>query len=212
MAEGHEREATPNPSGEHRSPSRNALPLDRFDKLPRNGRVGVHRVVGRPRRFWIYLVSALLGVALLTAAGVIVIQVTGTDFNSLTEEAPKPTKAPPAVTPVLDPTASIVVFNGTPMDNFEAIVDSVITQNGWGQILFSSPAASSDVQISAVFYSDPADEPAALALAKELGGVSIFQTSDYDEYGARLIVLLGADYAGPGSDQLVIETPEAPAE
>ena len=166
MAEGHETEAAPRASNERRAASRNTLPVDRFDKLPKGGRVGVHRVVGRPRRFWIYLVSALLGIALLTAAGVIVIQVTGADIKSLTEEAPKPTKAPPAVMPELDPTAPIVVFNGTPMDNFEAVVDSVITQNGWGQILFSSPAASSDVQISAVFYSDPADEPAALALAK----------------------------------------------
>ena len=46
-------------------------------------------------------------------------------------------------------------------------------------------------------------------LAKELGGVSTFQGSDYDEYGARLIVLLGADYAGPGSDQLVVPEPAA---
>ena len=86
----------------------------------------------------------------------------------------------------------------------------MITQNGWGQILFSAPAASSDVQISAVFFSKPEDEPAALALAKELGGVSTFQSSDYDEYGAKLIVLLGSDYAGPGSDQLVL--PEAAAQ
>ena len=212
MAEGHETEAAPSATGERHLPTRNTLPLDRFDKLPKSRRVGVHRVVGRPRRFWIYLVSALLGIALLTAAGVIVLQVTGTNFSSLTEELPKPTKAPPAVTPELDPTAQIVVFNGTPMPNFEAVVDSVITQNGWGQILFSSPAASSDVQISAVFYSDPADESAALALAKELGGVSTFQTSDYDEYGARLVVLLGVDYAGPGSEQLVMPVPEEPAE
>lgn len=208
MAEGHEREATRSASGEYRSRTGKALPLDRFDKLPKSGRVGVHRVVGRPRRFWIYLVSALLGIALLTAAGVIVIHFTGADLKSLTDETLKPMnplKPSPGITPELDPTASIVVFNGTPIENFEAVVDSEITKNGWGQILFSSPAASSDVQISAVFYSDPADEAAALALAKELGGVSTFQTSDYEEYGARLIVLLGADYAGPGSNELLIE-------
>lgn len=219
MAEGHEREATPGATGEHRPPTRNALPLDRFDKLPKSGRVGVHRVVGRPRRFWIYLVSALLGVALLTAVGVIAIQVTGANLTGLAEEAPKPKKAAPTITPELDPTAPVVVFNGTPMASFETVVDGLITQNGWGQMLFSGPAASNDVQISAVFYSDPADEAAALALANELGGVSIFQTNEYDEYGARLLVLLGADYAGPGSDQLVIAPAdsevapeEAPAE
>ena len=91
----------------------------------------------------------------------------------------------------------------------EACPNGAITQNGWGQILFSAPAASSDVKISAVFYSTPEDEAAALGLAKELGGVSTFQSSDYDEYGARLIVLLGVDYAGPGSDQLVVPEPAA---
>lgn len=219
VAEGHETKAAPSDRGVDKSSaatnstaSGSALPSDRFDNLPKSRRVGVHRVIGRPHRFWIYFVSALLGFALLTTVGVIVIQVTGADLKSLTESVPKLPKVAPAVAPVLDPEATVVVFNGTPMANFEAVVDGAITKNGWGQILFSSPANSNDVQISAVFYSDPADEAAALALAKELGGVSIFQTSDYDEYGARLIVLLGVDYAGPGSDQLVFDSPEAPAE
>ncbi len=211
MAEGQQSEAAPGASGQRGDRSHQALSPDRFDRLPKNRRVGAHRVVGRPHRFWIYLVSALLGIALLTGAGVIVLQVTGADITRLAEEAPEPTKAPPKVTAELDPTASVVVFNGTPTDNFEAVVDGIITQNGWGQILFSAPASSSDVGISAVFYSAAEDEPAALALAKELGGVSVFQTSNYDEYGARLVVLLGTDYGGPGSDQLVIAE-AAPAE
>lgn len=212
MAERRETEATPAVTRSRRTSTHTAPAVDRFEKPRKSERVGAHRVVGRPRRFWIYLVSALVGVALLTGAGILAIQITGTNLQNLTEETPAPTKAPPSVQPKLDPAASVVVFNGTPMVNFESIVDQLITENGWGQILFSSPAATTDVQISAVFYSDPADEPAALGLAKELGGVSTFQTNDYDEYGARLVVLLGADYGGPGSDQLVYETPETPAE
>lgn len=206
MAEGHETRAELRASRAKASPQRTTLSPDRFDELEKSGRVGAHRVVGKPRRFWIYLVSALLGVAVLTAVGVVVIQMTGASLSSLqSDEKPAETEKPQTVQAVLDPTAPVVVLNGTTMDGFSSIVDGIITENAWGQILFSGPAASSDVQISAVFYSAEEDQPAALALAKELGGVSVFQSSDYDEYGARLVVLLGSDYAGPGSDQLVLE-------
>ncbi len=212
MAEGHETRAAARRARAMAQPQRTALPSDRFDDAAKSGRVGAHRVIGKPRRFWIYLVSALVATALLTGAGVIALQVTGANLQSMggSDTQTEPTKKPVTVKPALDPTAPVVVLNGTGMDGFESIVDGAITQNGWGQILFSAPAASSDVQISAVFYSAPEDEAAALGLAKELGGVSTFQSSDYDEYGARLIVLLGADYAGPGSDQLVV--PESAAQ
>ena len=213
MTDGHEIRAAARQARAKAQPQRTSLPSDRFDGTVKSDRVGAHRVIGKPRRFWIYLVSALVGVALLTGAGVLTLQVTGANLQSMTGgsgSTAEPTKKPETVKAELDPTAPVVVLNGTGMDGFESIVDGAITQNGWGQILFSAPAASSDVQISAVFYSAPEDEAAALGLAKELGGVSTFQSSDYDEYGARLIVLLGADYAGPGSDQLVV--PESAAE
>ena len=137
MAEGHETRAAARRARAMAQPQRTSPPSDRFDDVARSGRVGAHRVIGKPRRFWIYLVSALVATALLTGAGVIALQVTGANL-----------------------------------------------QNMGG--------------------SDTPTEP-----AKELGGVSTFQSSDYDEYGARLIVLLGADYAGPGSDQLVVPEPAA---
>lgn len=181
---------------------------DRFDDLPKSGRVGAHRIVGSPRRFWIYLVSAVVGVALLTAAGIIAIQVSGASSNSGTEQTDTQS-AEPKVKPELDPEAPVVVLNGTSMPGFGAIVDGIITDNGWGKILFSGEAAANDVAISAVFYSSVADESAALALANELGGVSIFQSYDYTQYGAKLVVLLGADYGGPGSEQFVPVEAEA---
>ena len=49
---------------------RTTLPEDRFDRLPRRPRVGVHRLVARPRRFWQYLVASLLAIAVLTGAGI----------------------------------------------------------------------------------------------------------------------------------------------
>lgn len=183
---------------------RNTLPADRFDSLEKSSRVGAHRVIGRPRRIWLFLVCAVIGFLLLTIGGVLYLQLSGQSVADLrgdtTTTAPT---APAKVKAELDPEAQVVVLNGTPMENFEAVVDNEITQNNWGQILFSGPASVSDVEISAVFYADPADEAAALGLAKELGGVSTFLNSDYAEYGARLIVLLGTNYSGPGSDQLV---------
>ncbi len=190
---------------------RTGLPLDRFDLVQASGRVGAHRIVGEPRRFWAYLVSALLGIVVLTGIGIVVVQTTGSNVVNFTSEG-KPGGANVSQTePELDPEASVVVLNGTTMPEFGAIVDGIITQNSWGQILFSGPAAANDVATSAVFYSDPADEAAALGLAQQLGGVSAYPSEAYTEYEARLVVLLGADYAGPGSEQFV-EGAAAPVE
>ncbi|NLA66102.1 MAG: hypothetical protein GX862_09335 [Leucobacter sp.] len=202
-------------SAETQPDTRTVSAVDRFDSVVRSGRVGAHRIVGRPRRFLAYLLSALIGVALLTGVGILVVQTTGADVSSwLDEEEEIEAPAPePTVEAVLDPTAEVVVLNGTAMPGFAAIVDSIITQNQLGQILFSGDAAATDVEISAVFYGSVADEAAALGLAKELGGVSTYQSYEYlQEYGARLVVLIGADYGGPGSDQLVIPEPSGEAE
>lgn len=186
---------------------------DRFDSVERTGRVGAHRIVAKPRRFWIYLLSALVGIAFLTGAGIVAVQVTGANVSTLWAEEEPPPPPEPTVTPVIDPAAEVVVLNGTRMPGFGAIVDNIISENEWGTILFSTDAAANDVEISAVFYSALADEAAALGLANELGGVSIYQSDDYSQqYGARLVVLLGADYAGPGSDQLVIVEPDPGSE
>lgn len=177
--------------------SSGSLPQDRFDRLPRSGRTGAHRLVARPHRFWQYLVAALVGVAVLTAAGVFALQNAGGSLPSFfdsTEEAPEV----PQVKPELDPEATIAVLNGTETAGLEASVGQVITDNGWGQIGFTEVAATNDVSISAVFYVSPDDEAAAKGLAKELGGVSTYQSDEYGQYGVRLIVLLGSDYAGPG--------------
>lgn len=181
------------------------LPRDRFDELPKRSRVGAHRIVGKPKRFMIYLISALVGIAVLTAAGVVGVMVTGANMTKLFEQAAGQSREPeqPKVKAQLDPEASVVVLNGTTMEGFGLIVDELVTQNQWGSILFTGEASTSDVARSAVFYSDPADEAAALGLAKQLGGMSVYQSENYGEYGARLIVLLGADYAGPGKDRFV---------
>ncbi len=175
---------------------------DRFEHVKHGGRVGVHRLSAKPRAAWQYLVAALVGIVVLTGAGILVVNLSGSSVTNWAEQqGAQAEPAAPKVKAAIDPTAQVVVLNGTPKPDLGAVVDGIITSNGWGQILFSDKAATNDVQISAVFYSDPADEAAALGLAKELGGVGTFQNSDYDEYGARLTVLLGADYAGPGAGE-----------
>lgn len=196
---------------ERLSPKKAVL-RDRFDGVTRSGRVGAHRIVGRPRRFWAYLLCAVLGTALLTGAGIFAVQFSGTNVTNWWAEEDQP-PPPPAIKPEINPEAEVVVLNGTSMPGFGAVVDGIITENQWGTILFSTEAAASDVEISAVFYASVADEAAALGLANELGGVSIYQSYEYSqEYGARLVVLIGSDYAGPGSDLLVLADPDPAVE
>lgn len=188
---------------------------DRFDRLPKNPRVGAHRISGRVRRFWRYFLVALIAIALLVTAGIIGVNSigSGTGSNGASGSNGETAAPQPAQTqPELDPTATVVVLNGTTTPNLAAGVDEVITRNGWGQIMFSDNAVSSDVEISAVFYASEADEAAALGLAAELGGVSIYESQNYTEYGARLVVLLGADYAGPGAEEAAAITARADAE
>lgn len=185
---------------------------DSFDEVKKSRRVGVHRIIGKPRRFWAFFVSALLGIAVLTGAGIFVITYTGTDITQWGVEEEEPPPPPPPVQPQLDPEAEVVVLNGTGMPGFGAIVDVLITKNGWGKLLFSGDAADNNVKNSAVFYSSVTDEATALGLAEELGGIPVYQTYNYAVYGSRLVVVIGQDYQGPGSDQLVLPEPEPAAE
>lgn len=190
--------------------ARQDYPEDRFDRVSRSGRVGAHRITPRPRYVWQYLIAGLLGFALLTTVGIAIVSGIG-NAGKFTGDRPastsSSTKAPEAI---LDPAATVAVLNGTPTPNLAAAVDQIITEQQWGTILFSGSAAASDVQISAVFYSDEADASAAAGLAAKLGGISTYPADSYQEYGARLIVLLGADYAGPGLAEVQSPAPEEP--
>lgn len=181
--------------------ARREHPQDRFDRVHRSGRVGAHRITARPRYVWQYLIAGLLGFALLTTAGIITVHSIG-GAGQLPANRPSTggssTQAPLGE---LDPEATVAVLNGTETPNLAAAVDQIITQEQWGQIRFSGSAAASDVTISAVFYTDPADEAAAEGLAAKLGGLSSYITEDYANYEVRLVVLLGSDYKGPGLEE-----------
>lgn len=177
-------------------------PADRFDRIERTGRVGAHRVTPRPRYVWQYLIAALLGFALLTAIGIVAVQ-SGGGAGKLSQLAkPKSSSsAKRAPAAELNPDTTVAILNGTEVQNLAATLEGIITEEKWGQILFSGSAATSDVQISAVFYRDEADAEAAAALAAKLGGISTYTTKEYLEYDVQLIVLLGSDYRGPGLEE-----------
>ncbi|WP_239684088.1 LytR C-terminal domain-containing protein [Leucobacter musarum] len=182
--------------------ARQTYPEDRFDRLKRTGRVGAHRVTARPRYIWQYLIAGLLGFAVLTTLGILAVQgIGGTGKLSLGPSSGSSGSSSAQVTAELDPTATVAILNGTPTQYLAAALDTIVTEQQWGSIEFSGSAATADVAISAVFYSDPADAPAAAGLAEKLGGVSTYTSSDYEKYGVRLVVLLGADYKGPGIDE-----------
>lgn len=185
-------------------------PTDRFDAVPRSDRVGAHRLTGRVRRFWRYALVAVIATAVLVTAGIFWVNSIGGSSGLSTEQRTAPQAE--QTKPVLDPEATVAVLNGTEVPNLAAGVDEVITRNSWGQIIFSGEAAAKDVEISAVFYADPADEAAAMALAAELGGVSTYESQSYLEYGVRLVVLLGSDYAGPGEEEAAAITARADGE
>jgi len=176
------------------------LPKDRFDSPPRDLRVGAHRASMKPRRFWRFFIGALIGVVLLTGAGIVYVRIADASITGIFESGVKETPTAARVTPKIDPKVTVAVLNGTATVGLQDTVAQAITDGKWGKVALAGVAAADDVKISAVFYAAKADEPAALALAKELGGVSTYKSADYKKnYDVQLGVLLGSDYAGPGS-------------
>lgn len=194
--------ARPTEDGTKSSAARQSYPEDRFDRVRHVDRIGAHRVTARPRYIWQYLIAGLLGFALLTTAGILAVQSIGASGNlPLTPSAGSSGSASPTVAAELDPEATIAILNGTPTENLAAALDAIVTAEQWGKIQFSGSAETTDVTISAVFYSSPDDAAAAAGLAEKLGGVSTYTSTDYEAYGVRLVVLLGADYRGPGLEE-----------
>lgn len=174
-------------------------PEDRFDRIESTGRVGAHRVTPRPRHVWQYLIAGLLGFAVLTTLGIFWVQSVGS-ITELPLAQESETTTPPPTQGKLDPTATVIVLDGTPTPELGSNVDQTITAEEWGEIVFSAPASSEDVEESHVYYSVPNDEASAIGLAEKLGGLPVMQTDEFADFEARLVVVIGIDYDGPGSD------------
>jgi hypothetical protein len=190
---------------------------DRFDDVDRDlTYVGVHR---RERTSW--SVFAPIGVALgaivvLVLAGLWFVDrsddyltLDASDVPVISGEAPPEEAAdepvvlepevPEEVVAVTDPTQidteglTLTVLNGTPTQGMAARAVERLVAVGWPEATATN-ADSSDVGQSVVAYSEDADKAIALGIAQELDldADSVVQTTAYP--GARVTVVLGADY------------------
>lgn len=177
---------------------------DRFDEVPkrspRDARTGVHREVARPPFWGRWFLWMTVSIIILTVIGIFALAQWGRGANDTNEPAGGQESSEVKARAELDPEATIGVINGTPTDGLGAAVSDEIVKEKWGDIEFVGSADSTDVKISAVFFSDPKFEPAAMALAEKLGGVSSYQNDSYASLGMNLVVVVGSDYQGPGKD------------
>lgn len=187
---------------------------DRFDDLPDDlERVGAHRVPRKPGRGWIAFAWAALATAVLIGAGVFGIFALNNNLlggggaasdgaNTSTGETPAPTEEVPPVeeppapaAPVVDPALSITVLNGTPASGLASTVGDMLAEGGW-TVATRSNAATEDVTVTTVYYSDPALEPAARGILLTLPNAVIAESQDFADLGAgAMVVVVGADYA-----------------
>lgn len=175
---------------------------DSFDKPGKLRRVGVHRAPKRPGSAWLNVLWIALATAILTALGIIFVVIgpenllfpQGTDQA---QEATTPTEE--AVKGKTDPATTVTILNGTDTPGLGDEVAATITDDQLGTVTYVGNAADQTATISAVFYSNPADEALAKGLGDKLGGIFYYFKEEYASFGTQLVVLIGSDYAGAGS-------------
>ena len=183
---------------------------DRFDDVPKDlGYVGTHRRQRSTLSLFAPIGIGLGLVVLVVLAGLWVIDRSNEnlafDVGTLPVAAEPP--AEDAVVeepdegpnPVQDPTSidteglSITVLNGTSSAGLAARAGARLQALGWPEATATN-ADSSTVSASIVAYENDEDLGIALGIAQALGidFESVVQTSTYP--GARITVILGADY------------------
>jgi hypothetical protein len=186
------------------------FPRDRFDDVPASlGRVGAHRAPRSRRGAWIATAWAALASGLLVVLGLYLLslitdrvsfELPGFGTAEPEETAPVATPEPePTIEPVTDPTLvelpagfTITVLNGAGIEGLGSQARDLIVAPGW-PVGTVTAAAQDDVEITTVFYSDPALEGVAAGMAALLG-VGVIELSDAFP-GAPITVVLGADFA-----------------
>jgi hypothetical protein len=185
-----------------------SFPKDRFDDLPPDlGRVGAHRAVPRKGRGWIAFAWAALASGVLVIGGLLGIAYVGNvDLGIFPPRAtPTPTPTPtPTAEPLTDPTTiapergiSITVLNGS--GSAEAQADALAKLTGW-PIGFATQAATSDVEETTVYYSDPLNEDIARGIVATLG-VGDIRLIPIEQMpsAAPIVLVIGLDYPVPAA-------------
>ncbi len=189
---------------------------DRFDDVPRDKKyVGIHRSTRSSASVFAPIGIALGAVVLLVLGGLWFVDRSASNLT-LEDTAPpvidgaldpQPEEAPvvaqePVVEealPVTDPTQidteglTLTVLNGTAAQGMAGRASSRLSDIGWPEATATN-ADSTDVAQSVVAYSEDADRASALGIAQLLGleAEAVVQTTAYP--GARITVVLGADY------------------
>lgn len=185
-------------------------PRDRFDDVPDDlVRVGAHRGPAKRGRGWIAFAWAALATGVLVVGGLyglsrlvpgvsFQVPALGSDPGSVSSPS-----ATPRPDPITDPTQvdsslelSISVLNGTATDKQQVVAATQIEQAGWPKPS-SANSTARDETVTVIYYQSSAFEPIALGLAQLLG-TSTDNVVLSDAFpGAKITVLLGADYTPP---------------
>ena len=187
-----------------------AYPKDRFDELPDDlQRIGAHRGPARRGRGWIAFAWAALATLVLILVGIIGLRTfVGMEINipflstTPAPEAVVPPTQTPTAEPVLDPSSidparaiTTSIYNGTTAAELQNTVGDALTAAGW-TIDTRARASTSDVAVTTVYYSDPANEDVArgLVVALGIGEISLIPAETFP--GNPLNIVIGADYPG----------------
>lgn len=177
---------------------------DRFDRIPDEpGRVGSHR--GRRRRGggWIAFAWVALATGALVFGGLFVLsRWFEADFGLAIFAQPTATPTPTETTAepiVTDPSTidparaiTIVVLNGTPVNDLQNTVGDELAAAGW-PVTSRANAGDRAIETTVVYYSDSADADVARGLVAALGYGEIRQVGVDTYPGATLTIVLGAD-------------------
>lgn len=189
-----------------------AYPQDRFDELPDDlQRIGAHRGPARGGHGWTAFAWAALATLVLTLGGIIGLRTfMGIEVDiPFLSAAPAPATGPvgtptqqPTAEPVLDPSSidpargiTTSIYNGTTAAELQNTVGDALTAAGWA-IDARARASTSDVAVTTVYYSDPANEDVArgLVVALGIGEISLVPAETFP--GNPLNIIVGADYPG----------------
>jgi hypothetical protein len=180
------------------------FPRDRFDEIPDDlTRVGAHRAP-RPRgRGWMAVGWALLATVLLVGAGIFGLSLVngsisfhGPSTSASRTASPTPTATPtPTIVPTVNPALTVNVLNGTTTPGLASKVADKLKAAGW-KVGALANADRTDLATTIVYYSDPANQAAALGAAQSLPGATVQQSTAFADTGADLTVVVGANYTG----------------
>jgi hypothetical protein len=187
---------------------------DRFDEVEREpGYIGLRRRQ-REKTFWLVPVGIVLGASVvLTAIGMFMVSradqrlelspdeiaITEPPPEEVVAQEPEPEPEPEPVEAITNPSEeeadglTLTILNGTDTTGLAARAGNLLDREGWPEQTRTN-ADEQGVENSLVAYESEEDEGLARGVAEILGIDEVVQTENYP--GARITVLLGADFTG----------------